>query len=410
MHPLRKRLHNELHSRPSIYFEGPAHVYHFVLTDADDTWHALLIHIDPQACSRVDGISPHGFMSFETGTLKWEKHTEFFTMTLVMPYFGEYNRWPELPEALGSILAEYQTSIITAIQILVENESEWAGDVSEYGMTDPAGSNIGGGDAIAWSDFKLCRRDLTRVLLVNRRLNAYRLGRMVRRLLEIETYRMMASLTLPLAQSISVQVAVYDKELARLSDLNSKAGSNNAQSLLSDISRLSAKIVRTTVHSRQRFSATEAYSRIVFERIGELRESHVGDCQRLGIFIERRFRPTVRYCAATDQRLCLLGQNVANLGDLLQARVQVEVEQQNFEILSSLNSRAQAQIKIQKAVEGLSIIAITYYVLSLVKILYGAMHNFGIYIPVKFATLAVSPIVILVIFFVIRRVISVKKH
>lgn len=410
MHPLRKRLHNELHSRPSIYFDGPAHVYHFVLTDADDTWHALLLHVDPQACSRVDEISPHGFMSFETGTLKWEKHTEFFTMTLVMPYCGEYNRWPELPEALGSILAEYQTSIITAIQILVENESEWAGDVSKYGMTDPAGSNIGGGDATAWSDFKLCKRDLTRVLLLNRRLNAYRLGRMVRRFLEIETYRMMASLTLPLAQSVSVQVTLYDKELARLSDRNSDMDSNNAQSLLADISVLSANIVRTTVHSRQRFSATEAYSRIVFERIGELRETHVGDCQRLGVFIERRFRPTVRYCAATDQRLCSLGQNVANLGDLLQARVQVEVEQQNCEILSSLNSRAQAQIKIQKAVEGLSIIAITYYVLSLVKILYEAMRNVGVYLPVKSATLAASPLIILIILFVTRRVISVKKH
>jgi uncharacterized membrane-anchored protein len=71
-----------------------------------------------------------------------------------------------------------------------------------------------------------------------------------------------------------------------------------------------------------------------------------------------------------EQRLDVLAKSVANLGELLQARVQVEMEEQNAEILKSLNARADAQIKIQRAVEGLSIIAITYYVLSLLTLLY----------------------------------------
>lgn len=145
---------------------------------------------------------------------------------------------------------------------------------------------------------------------------------------------------------------------------------SNAKALLSETAELSAKVVSLAAKHRHCFSATQPYAQLVFERLTELRESCVGDCQRLGIFIERRFKPTVRYCAVTEQRLDVLAKSVANLGELLQARVQVEMEEQNAKILKSPNARADAQIKIQRAVEGLSIIAITYYVLNLLKLLY----------------------------------------
>ncbi|MCY1341911.1 hypothetical protein D9M69_278790 [compost metagenome] len=410
MHPLRKALHNELHSRPSIYFRDPANVYHFAFSDAEDVvCDALVERLNQAADAQLASNGSQGLLRMGENTLKWERHTEFFTLTLVVPRAPGDPFWPPLPQALESLVSDHRNLLINADQVLVESDANWAGDTAAYGFKDPAGSTLGGGDAIAWSDFRLTEDGVNRILLVNRHLNAYRLGRMIRRLLEIETYRMMASITLPVAQAVNLQLKEYDKELTTLSDRNAE-GKSSAKALSADIAALSARIVRSTARTRQRFSATEAYAQIVFERINELREAHVGDCQRLGVFIERRFRPTVRYCVATDQRLVRLGQSVANLGDLLQARVQVEVEEQNSEILRSLNARADTQIKIQKAVEGLSIIAISYYLLSLFKLFYGGLHSLGLEVSAKTAILVMTPVVALILGVIFMRIRKAKGH
>ena len=247
-------------------------------------------------------------------------------------------------------------------------------------------------------------------MAVNRRLNAYRQGRMIRRLLEIETYRMMASLSLDTAKALSVELNAYDRTLVSLSERNADPQPGNAKALLGDIAGLSAQMVRSAAKTRHRFSATQAYAQLVFERLGELRESHLGDCQRLGIFIERRFKPTVRYCAVTEQRLDQLAKSVANLGDLLQARVQVEMEEQNAEILKSLSTRADTQIKIQRAVEGLSIIAITYYLLNLFKLIYSGLTVMGLQVSARDALLGMAPLAIAVLGLILVRVRKVKHN
>ena len=128
------------------------------------------------------------------------------------------------------------------------------------------------------------------------------------------------------------------------------------------------------------------------------------------MFIERRFKPTVRYCAATEQRTEQLAKNVANPGDLLQARVQVEMEEQNAEILRSLNARADAQVKIQRAVEGLSIIAITYYLLNLFKLLYGGLNVLGAGLTAREALLGMAVPVILLLGMILLRIRRAKQH
>ena len=294
------------------------------------------------------------------------------------------------------------------VQVLVREEDGL--EPGRYGFKDPCGSSVGGGDAVVWSDFRLDDEGNNRLLFINRRLNDYRLGRMIRRLLEIETYRMMASLALSTAKELGPQLDGFDRSLVSLSQRNAGASGVQAKVLLEDIAELSRQVVAATVRSRHRFSATQAYAQLVFERLAELREGHVGDCQRLGVFIERRFRPTVRYCAATEQRLEHLAKGVANLGDLLQARVQVEMEEQNAEILRSLNARAESQVKIQRAVEGLSIIAITYYLLSLFKLLYSGLETLGAHIPPRDALLGLAPPVLLILLVILLRIRKAKQH
>ena len=248
------------------------------------------------------------------------------------------------------------------------------------------------------------------MLVLNRQFDSRRLGRVVRRLFEVETYRLMASLTLPVARALGAELRQYEHELATLSDANARAGSQDIKPLLEDITRLSARITQTSARTRLRFSAAEAYAQLVFERIAELHESRTGDCQQLGTFIAQRFRPTVRYCTSTDQRLSRIGSAVSHLSNLLQARVQVEMEEQNSQILHSLSTHAETQIKIQKAVEGLSIIAISYYLFSLFKLLYQGILTLGFDVSPRTALLAGMPLAVLILGVIAHHIRHTRRH
>lgn len=405
MHPQRTALHNELHARPSLYFDGPAHVHHLAVLGGNAACTTLLQRCCPDT---LDAQQAQGITVLDGQPFKWERHTEFFTLTLVVPCNLDAPQWQPLPQVLADALAPQAAQIINAVQIVVRDERDL--ELQAYGFKDPCGSCVGGGDAVVWSDFRLDSEGTNRFLFINRRLNAYRQGRMIRRLLEIETYRMMASLTLNTAKALSQELDAFDKTLVQLSERSAGGDGHDSKALLEAIAHLSRQVVSRTVKSRHRFGATQAYAQLVFERLGELRESHVDDCQRLGVFIERRFKPTVRYCAATEQRLDQLAKNVANLGDLLQARVQVEMEEQNAGILRSLNTRADAQVKIQRAVEGLSIIAITYYLLNLFKLLYGGLNLLGAGLAARDALLGMAPPVLFALLVILLRIRRAKQH
>ncbi|MCE9663307.1 DUF3422 domain-containing protein [Halomonas sp. M5N1S17] len=410
MHPQRERLHNELHARPSIYFSEPAHVHHYAFLDEDGGCDAILAQLGETTGLALDTDSVQEILAFEGMTLKWERHTEFFTLTLLVPRGSDSERWPAPPEPLASIIAANQALLINATLVLVEAEEAWSGKGEAYGFNDPAGSLVGGGDATVWSDFRLTEEGVNHLLLINRRLNAFRLGRMVRRLLEIETYRMMASLSLPLAKELGLELQGYETELGELSDRNAEQAETNPRPLLSALSLLSARLERSGARSRQRFSATEAYARIVFTRIEELRESRVQESPRLGTFILRRFRPTVHFCAAINRRQESLAESVARLNDLLRTRAQVEIEEQNSGILHSLNERASSQLKIQKAVEGLSIIVISYYVFSLFKLSLESLGALGVPVVPSVAASIIGPLGLAIIGVLAWRIWRVKNH
>ncbi len=409
MHPHRHALHNELHARPSMYFNAPAQVFHLAFLDEDDAAQLIIGTLCDRHIALADPTQPQGEFPVGNARLKWERHTEFLTLTLVMPGTPAAP-WQALPPILAEIAEVHSTLLINADQVCVESAATWLGQIEDYGFHDPVGSDLDSGKATVWSDLRLNGNGLNRMLVLNRQLDGRRLGRMVRRLLEIETYRLMASLTLPVARTLATELRQYESELVTLSDANARQESPDIKALLERITRLSTRVTQTRARTRLRFSATEAYAQLVFERIAELHESRTGDCQQLGTFIAQRFRPTVRYCASTDQRLTRIAEAVAHLGNLLQARVQVEMEEQNSQILQSLSTRAETQIKIQKAVEGLSIIAISYYLFSLFKLLYQAILTLGLDLSARTALLAGAPLAALIIVVIAYRIRNTRRH
>ncbi|NIC05717.1 DUF3422 domain-containing protein [Billgrantia bachuensis] len=410
MHPQRERLHNELHARPSIYFSEPAHLYHYAFFADVQTHAAMLAQLAETTGIACNADAAQQILTFEGMVLKWERHTEFSTLTLMVPKAVGSEAWCAPPTWLTKVVEAQQAALMNATLVLVENVDTWLGSAEAYGFNDPAGSQVGGGDATVWSDFHLDSAGFNRLLMLNEGLNAFRLGRMVRRLLEIETYRMMASLSLPLAKELALELEGYEVELGELSDRNAEQEEANPRPLLTALSQLSARLERSGARSRQRFSATEAYARIVFSRIEELREARVDHCPRLGTFILRRFRPTVHYCAAIHERQESLAESAARLNDLLRTRAQVEIEEQNMSILNSLDERASSQLKIQKAVEGLSIIVISYYVFSLFKLGLESLEALGVSVQPHTAAAVLGPLGVLIVGLLAWRIWRVKQH
>lgn len=375
----------ELHARPSIYFTGPAFVEHIALV--------------PSALPALHGSRylPDEDNNDDPRT-QVEHHTEFVTITRVTQFDTDVNAWPASSLSVDDIAALVGLDaprLISRVGILVLGPApaELGPTLSELGFRDTAASSIGGGAAQVCSDFRVQDNQTSRILLFNKDLNAYRLGRMVRRIYEIETYRSMALLGLPEARRLAPLLGDYDKKLVQLTNRNQSTPTTEHKKLLDEISGLSAQIISAAAETRNRFGATAAYAKIVEERIGELRESHVPGFQRFGVFVTRRFRPAVRTCEATALRLDQLSHATMHLIDLLQTRIQVEIEYQNAIQIQAMADRAATQVKIQRAVEGFSIIAISYYLLSLLKVAIETADHAGLHIS-PLAMLVSIPLVI----------------
>ncbi|WP_368363677.1 DUF3422 family protein [Rhizobium mongolense] len=77
-HHLRRELHDELHARPSLYFDSDTNVWHVAIACAKPP--------SPTAIGSMDDLSrspdgKHGIGTYSNGRLKWEIHAEFVTLT-----------------------------------------------------------------------------------------------------------------------------------------------------------------------------------------------------------------------------------------------------------------------------------------------------------------------------------------
>jgi uncharacterized membrane-anchored protein len=152
-----------------------------------------------------------------------------------------------------------------------------------------------------------------------------------------------------------------------------------------------------------RFGAQEAYERLVHQRIEVLREERFGGRQTFAEFMMRRFDPAMRTCRSVQGRMEALAERAKRAGDLLSTRVNVDRAAQNAELLRSMDGRAAAQLRLQKTVEGLSIVAISYYALGLVSaLLYPLGAEVGM--TKEMVSAAVVIPVVLTVWFVLRRI------
>jgi uncharacterized membrane-anchored protein len=403
----RAALNNEVHARPFAALEAPERVSHLAVLWGEggapaDSRHLAALCVSAGIAPPLD-TATHFTAEFGAFRLKWERHTEFSTYSFLRggPYDDPFAD-PAIARVPQDWLALMPGSVLVAVHLALlpvngtDNDAELVARTLVPDTT--AGSLIAGGGAMAYTDFRLHEDGFGRILVREIRLSARQAGRMMQRLLEIETYRMTALLALPAAREHGAAIDAIGVELARITqDIAGAGGLEDERRLLDRLVKLSAEAERIAAASTFRFGAGRAYYALVRRRIEELREERVEGMQTIGEFMDRRLAPAMRTCESVGERLETISTRLARVSALLRARVDVALEAQNRDLLASMNRRAQLQLRLQQTVEGLSVAAISYYVVGLVAYAAKAVKGAGVHVdPDVVAGLAIVPVALLV--------------
>jgi uncharacterized membrane-anchored protein len=419
-HPRRIPLAAEIHSRPSLRVDAPEAITHLAVYRASEAGsrsaegpvqHALLVelctHFGVAAPNAAANHFQHDFGRFR---LKWECHTEFATYTFTEKIAAGL----ALPEAFARVpLAHLPQSwsaslhgrLMAAVHVVLER-----GPADQDALPDAFGSKTLVGarvmrDGELWTDFAIQADGFSRFVLRDVALRGEQSARLVQRVLEIETYRMMALLGLPAAREVAASLDDIEAELALLAErmiADDGAGADD-QHLLAQITRLAARLEKLSLATGYRFSASQAYYRLVRSRIEELREARIEGLPTVGEFMDRRLSPAMSTCESTSVRKEALVRRVANVNDLLRTRVSIVQENQNRQILQSMDRRAAQQLRLQQSVEGLSVAAISYYVIGLLGYAGKALKGAGVAINPEVATGVLVPFVCGAVWLGLRR-------
>jgi len=428
---LRRELHDEVHARPTARVRMPALITFVAVLNTGVTREQECAHLSalPGQTPLESAALADNFLRLRLPGLsvKWERHNEFSRYSIVQPLSPTAFLGASDPDLLADLavpaawLAAIPGRTVAAIQLAMVNAALDNADA----LMQRAVSWLGGGTVVAslmgtnalpgltaadapdrhgyghplghsWALTKFRLRDdgFERMLVIAPEgTSQTRAGRIAARLLELETYRLMALRGLPVAKALSLMLTQSEQALAQITaQLESKAASD--QQLLDRLVALAAGVERATAEHVYRFSATKAYHALVQQRIRELRERAIPGTQTIGEFMQRRLSPAMATVEATSQRLASLSQRVARTSDLLRTRVDIATEVQNQQLLEKLTRGQETQLRLQATVEGLSIAAISYYVISL--LLYGAkaLKAAGVPVNAELAAGALVPVVL----------------
>ena len=413
-HPLRRALHNEVHARPPEPMTAPLAISHLVMLADVDARQASREHL---AALLRDHHLPvpdehvnHLRVDMGTWRLRWELHTEFVTWTFMadapmgLPKGEDYDlAMRRLPQAW---LKELPGECLAHIQLwakLTEDLSDRDELHQQFREDSLVACQLAEGAATLHTDFQIDPNGCSRMLLRVGQLSQRRLGRLVQRLLEIETYRMMALLGLPIARSAVPALATAEQELADLAQAIRSASHDQEAQLLDRLTRLAGQVEGLYASQHSRFSASKAYFELVDRRIKDIRESRLPGFQSVGEFMERRLSPARSTCDWVAKRQTALSERVSRMSNLLRTRVDFQQEQSSQALLTAMNKRQGMQLKLQTTVEGLSVAAITYYIAGLVHFMAEGLQAKGLIPNPAMATAVAVPFIALVIWWITRR-------
>jgi uncharacterized membrane-anchored protein len=416
-HPLRYALVNELHARPFPSLEAPCHAVYVAIKEPVDAANRdrgadrahLLALLDRHASSHPQPDATHFSGAIGKADLKWESHTEFVTYSAFAKGVSDRAFDPAEAEVfpedwLATAPGRRICSVLIRVEFMPEDDAEILDKLEDWFVPESlAAARVVDGAAIVAGDFRIDPAGHMRfAVFVRPGTGARRIGRIVQRLCEIETYRSMSMLGLMRSRQLSARLNALDPKLSELvSALDTTERS--PESALHELLAISAELESLAVQYTFRFGATSAYEAIVNQRIEVLREARINGRQTFGEFMMRRYDPAMRTVKSAEGRLRSMAERAQRAAELLRTRVDVERSAQNQKLLESMDRRADLQLRLQRTVEGLSTVAISYYAVNLAAY---ALEPFAHALHLSHAvTMAIlTPIVLLGVWLMVRRI------
>jgi len=416
LHPLRAELYNELHSRPFQVLPCPAQVTHIALLTTPGQRPAQFRHWQDLHVMLGEPEPPEDVSCYEAtfGSLRIrrEMHMEFASYTFInlgarndhQPFHDTgISSLPKgwLEQLTGTVVAAFHIDLQQATN---SRETDLAQNRHWFEGERLVGSSPWEGKARVWGSFKLHSDGFGRFMVLNRDMSDSQLGRLNQRLMEIETYRLMSLLALPLAREITPSLNDMDQQLAVITQSMADNQDVDEREVLADLTNIAARIEAFRAHSTFRFSATRAYHRLVLTRLEELREDELSGHLTITEFMTRRLTPAVETCEAVRDRLEDLSRRVDRASDMVRTRVDLAIQSQNQQLLSSMDRRSKIQLMMQHTVEGLSVVAISYYLIGLLKLALDSVYDAGFDFNKSLVLGIAIPVVMALVFFVVRLV------
>lgn len=415
-HPLRYALVNELHARPFPALTAPCMAAYVAIKEPQEAQNRdrsadrahLLAILDRHGSAHPQPGATHFSGPLGRAELKWESHTEFVTYSAFTPGLSarafdpiEADVFPE--DWLATAPGRRLVSLLIRVEMLPEDETLVQSRVEDWFVAESlALARVVDGSAIVAGDFRIDAAGHMRfAVFVRPGTGKRRIGRIVQRLCEIETYRAMSMLGLARARGLTERLNALDPRLSAL--VSGLDQDRPAEAALHELLTISAELESLAVQHSFRFGATGAYEAIVVGRIAALREERVSGRQTFAEFMARRYDPAMRTVKSAEARLTQMAERAERAAELLRTRVDVDRSAQNQKLLESMDRRADLALRLQHTVEGLSVVAISYYAVSLAAYAVYPLTE-ALHVSKGMALAVLTPVVMLAVWLGLRRI------
>ena len=417
---LRRTLSDELHARAFPDFEGAGRFIRYVfLTDGDTG--AILDYVNAflEAAGRAPIPGGNKFLRLDMDgyALRVEQHTEFMSISFVEK--GQRRATGLLGDAFDPDITHLPLAWARGIPAPVFH-AIWLeiGGKPPRGLTPEkmmammdsraiASNHFSNGDAQLHFAFDIDAAGFSRIALFNQGISPNRMGRVVQRVVELETYRLLALLGFAAVRDNSRSLGSIERAVGSLTtDMAAqiKQVDGQVQQLLSVLSAQAADLEEIYSRTSYRLAATKAYEAILTDRIASLQFTRLEGFQGVRGFLGRRMTPALDSCRAFSARLSRLSERITRAGDLLQTQTEMIIQRQNRDLLRSMNARARHQLRLQQTVERLSIAAVTYYGVGLVGYLAKPLPLDEWHLDINLVKAAAVPAIAFLVWLAIRGV------
>jgi len=349
-----RQVTDELNARPFPRFSVPTNIFRLCISGEEAF--AGLRDLLKEHLPALDWEGGGRLMRTRLGDVQFniERHTEFISLTLIDEKGAPGSASQYLPD-------DWAAKTGGEIVVAVDCECGIRGAARE-GWT--CASVLDNGLADVFFDFKVAEDGHTKIALDFAEGTDVRdIGRIALQVMEIETYRSFAAIGLPQARAAQAQMTDIALRVPTANgDDAGAAAENNRFAVLSGLTGELEDVWRRTSF---RFAACTAYWDLVTARLAQLNEKAYDNRITVGGFLERRLQPAIATYQATERRRHDLVEQIAAMTGLLQTRIELDTQQQNADLLTSLNHAAERQLRLQHTVEGVSTVAISYYLVNL---------------------------------------------